>query len=120
MMEDNEKDYGIISKKILEIVDSKNSSNGEESLSKAYAEIYDVISHFEEDMYSKIPKKFLNMIEEKMDKTYVVNIDYSNNIKNQISDKAKAILSLIYRDYICLGDEKNFLIEYDKMKLENS
>lgn len=34
---------------------------------QAFSEVYDIISHMEAELYNKIPKKFISMIEENRD-----------------------------------------------------
>lgn len=85
---------------------------------QAFSEIYDIINHFELDMYNKIPKKFITMLENHKDNNHIVNIDYSKKINDQnILRETKIILSLIYRDFICSPKEKQELNSKDIIEL---
>ena len=54
-----------------------------------------------------------------MDKNYIVNIDYSKKLNEQnLLNETRAILSLLYRDYLCDKDEKERLLKIDKEELE--
>ena len=79
---------------------------------QAFSEVYDIINHMEYNLYNKIPKQFIEMLERTRDKNYKFKIDYSKNINNQnISKGAKGILALIYRDFICSKEKKQELIK---------
>ena len=91
----------------------------EGSINQAFCEVLDIINHLSEDMYDKIPRSFMKILEKNKDINYNVNIDYSQSINDQnlLSD-TRAILSLIYRDYICSKEERNRLLELDNKEIE--
>ena len=73
----------------------------------------------EDELYEKIPKKFLAFIRENKDNNYVINIDYSKSINEQeLLQQTRVILSLIYRDYLCTEEERVRLIEKDKEEIK--
>lgn len=77
----------------------------------AFAEVYDIIQHSEKSIKEKISPKFLNILENNMDKSQMVNIDYSKELKEpNILHETKIILGIIYRDYLCSTIERNQLI----------
>ncbi len=85
----------------------------------SFSEAYDVIMHMEKKLYEKIPKSFINLICENMNKEYKPNIDYSKNINTQnISKGAKGILALVYRDFICSKEKKQELIKKDQLEIQ--
>ncbi len=82
---------------------------------KALTEVYDIINHLEKEIYEKIPNSFISIVEENMDKNYKVNIDYDAGINNQeLLPDTRAILSLIYRKFVCNEDERIELERNDK------
>lgn len=86
---------------------------------QALAEVYDIINHFEFKMYKKIPQEFIDMIKNNKDDNFKVNINYSQNINEQIQIReTKIILSIIFRDFICDAKLKQKLKEYDFRILE--
>ncbi len=88
------------------------------TINQSFSEVYDIIMHFEKDLFNKIPKGFLKMIKQNRDLKYKVDIDYDKNINEQdLLQDTRAILSLIYRDYLCSPEEKIELIKKDKMEL---
>ena len=70
---------------------------------KAFSEIKYIIDNLEEEIKNKIPDKFKEFIVKNMDKTYKVKMPLEYGLdKCKLSNKTKEILSLIYRDYLCL------------------
>ena len=67
---------------------------------KAYTEVFYMINNFEEDIKSKIPNEFMDFLKSKM------NLKYAPVDDNSISEEAKAILSVVYSEYLCSGKEK--------------
>lgn len=82
---------------------------------QALAEVVEILNHTENDVISKIPKNFISFLFEKMDKNYKVNIDFSNDSWDKnIKEDTKAILAMIYRDYVLTSAERQQLLEEEK------
>lgn len=93
----------------------------ENTISQAFAEVYDIIMHLEKDLYNKIPKSFLELLEKNRDKEYKFNIDYLKDINEQyLLQDTRAILALIYRDFLCDEEQRLKLKEQDEILLEKS
>ena len=80
----------------------------------AFAEVLDILQHSEIEIIEKIPLEIIKKIKEKSSKEYVSKIDKDKNIA--ISDKAEAILAVIYQDYLCEDDE---IDEFNNQIIEN-
>lgn len=84
----------------------------ERTYEKSLTEVYKVIEYLEYEEYNKIPKKFLKHLYEEMNKDYyfeiVVNEDFINN---EMSNEAKEILAVIYRDYLVTKEERVKLLK---------
>lgn len=79
----------------------------------AVTEVTFVLQYLPESMKSKIPKKFLNFLKENSISNYNPKFDFSYGLCNvNLTKKAKAILAVIYRNYICTEEEKSILIKY--------
>ena len=90
----------------------------ENTINQSFTEVYYIINHFEKELYNKIPKGFINLIKQNMDKSYKCNIDFSEDINKQdLLHETRVILSLIYRDYLCSEEERKILIEKDKSEI---
>lgn len=79
---------------------------------KALAEAFAVIMKLEFSDIQKIPGKFLNTLKNNMDQEYytTLNID-EEYIDNNLSEDAKGILGLVYRDYLTDESERKELVE---------
>ncbi len=86
-------------------------------MKKAFAEVHDILKHSELEIQEKIPKKFLDMLEENEDKNYILNIDYYKDINNQeLLPYTRDILAMIYTDYLCSKEEREkFLLENEQV-----
>ncbi len=92
--------------------------NSEIMTRQAYSEVYNIINHFEKELYAKIPQSFINAIEKNRDLNYKVNIDYTKTINEQeLLRETRVILSLIYRDYLCTDEQRKEIILNDKKEL---
>ena len=81
---------------------------------QAFSEVYDILNHLEEELYNKIPTKFITFLEDNMDKEYIPNISYSKDISEQpLLRETKVILSIVYRKYICSDEMKEKLKQED-------
>lgn len=91
----------------------------ENTTPQAFAEVYNIIEHTNEDLRKKIPQKFIELLEKNRDLNYPVNIDYSKNIQEQkLLKETEVILSLIYRDYLVSDEKRKELVEQDKKQIE--
>lgn len=85
--------------------------------SEAATEVIEILQYMDNEIIEKIPLEIIKKLNENKSKDYVPNIDYTdeNEIKN-IKPETKAILAVIYRDYLCNEDEK---IEFNKILEKN-
>ena len=91
------------------------------SINNAYAEVYDIILHLNNNLKSKIPSKFIEIIKENRNMNYSVNIDYSKKIVEQnILYDTKVILSVIYRDFLVDRETKIKLKKEDELLTEKN
>ena len=84
----------------------------------ALAEVDTILKLLSKDLLEKIPNSFLDFIEQKKSKTYVTNLDMKLNSSEQnLMKETKAILSLIYRDYLCDFEQSRKLKIDDEIEL---
>ena len=84
----------------------------EKTYEESLSEVYKIIEHLEYEEYNKIPKKFLDKMYENMDKDYYFKIIVDEDfVDNQITQNAKEILALIYRDYLVTPQEREQLLK---------
>lgn len=84
----------------------------------AAKELNEILSNMVSEEYIlMIPKKFRVFLKEIEDKDYVCTIDFNKNIDEQnITEKTKDLITVIYRNYWCTEEEKEYL---DKILSEN-
>ena len=90
---------------------------------KAYREIYEILMTLSKEDVNKIPKNIRDMIEFKMDKEYTFNVDINKTFEEQnFSDKTKAIIANLFRDYWATPYQREKIIENQNIQrrlLEN-
>jgi len=80
------------------------------SYSKAYTEVLEIINHFSEEEYKKIPKEKIEFYEKNKDKDYSFKINPNIDLSEQnISPEASAILVSLFRDYFATDRQKEML-----------
>lgn len=86
---------------------------------KALAEAFAVIMRLEFDGIKKIPDNFLNTLKNNMDEEYYKTIKVDEDyIDNKLSEDAKGILGMVYRDYISDETEREEMIENENKSEE--
>lgn len=89
---------------------------------KAYTEVLEIISHFSDEEYSKIPEEKINFYKQNQDKNYKYSIDPEKDLSKQyISEEANAILVSLFRDYFATERQKEVLknlLNQNQVKLE--
>ena len=82
-----------------------------------FADGYDIqiAKYLSEDLLNKIPKEFIDNIKENMSTSYILKYDNTKGINEQnLKQETRAILSVIYRDYICDENIKKEIIQKDR------
>lgn len=91
----------------------------DEEFRKALTEVVEVLKNSEDSIIKKIPQEFNNFLNENMDKNYKPNIDFSkSNWEDNVKEDTKAILALIYRDYLVSKEERNNLLLEEQKEME--
>lgn len=84
---------------------------------EASAEINEILKYLPKEEVEKIPSKLREFFKEVSSKDYVTNINPNMPLdKQQIKEKTKDIIALIYRNYWCSGEERK---EIDQKLIEN-
>lgn len=85
--------------------------------SEAAVEALDILKHTRKEDVNKIPKKFIEFLENNKSKTYIANLDHTKTIKEmELKPKTQALLGLIYLKYWANEEEK---LEFRKKAREN-
>ena len=81
----------------------------------ALAEVNAILKNAQPEVLNKIPTKFKSFILENMDTNYKDDLDMSRSIEEQdISELARKIIALIYRDYLCSKEKRMEFIKLEK------
>ena len=74
---------------------------------RAYTEVLEILKHFPEDEYKKIPAEKINFYKSNMDKNYKFTINPEIDLASQnISKEANAIIVTLFRDYYATEEQK--------------
>lgn len=92
-----------------------------ENYAKAYTEVLEIISHFSEEEYSKIPSEKIKFYEDNKDRNYKYRIDPNISLQEQdISRETEAILVTLFRDYFATQKQKDILNNLLKQNQEKA
>lgn len=87
---------------------------------KAYRELYEIFKYMPHEEVGKIPKAFLNKIEEKMDQNYEYKVIHIKDFQNQnMLRETRAILAVLYRDYWADEEEKARIKNQEQIEFLN-
>ena len=87
------------------------------NFSKSLTQVNEVLKYTDVNLTQKIPNSFKNYIVTNMSKNYkfiISDEDTASTIMENLTDEAKAILGIIYRNYICSSNEKEYLLHLEK------
>lgn len=92
------------------------------NFSKSLTQVNEVLKYTDVNLTNKIPDSFKKYITNNMATSYSYCIsenDTADTIMNNLTNDAKAILGLIYRNFICSTDEKEYLLYLEKKYLHS-
>lgn len=88
----------------------------------AYTEVVEVLKYMPKEDVNKIPNDILKYYKDNMDITYDFKIDDKKQFEQQnLSEKAKIVLAILFRDYWATKEQKEKIEKkekYDLYKLE--
>ena len=92
-----------------------NTKEKEKIYGRAYRELYVIISNLTEEMKEKIPKKVIENISRKMDKTYDFKLENNDIFNSEYMVETKALFLELYIRYIA-EDEEDFWEMYKEKR----
>ncbi len=85
----------------------------------AVTEVFEVLKNFEEEDINKIPKSFMQFLENERLPNYKPNFDFSMKLEElPLRNSSKALLGLIYINYLANDIQKNDYSEILKNNLK--
>ena len=88
--------------------------------SKAYTEVYYLINEMSEELRMKIPEKILKNIENRMDKEYEFDVEDDDLENVELLEDTEKILSVIYTDYLSIDEEREVILNEEKILSERN
>ena len=86
---------------------------------EVFVDISRIIKMMPQSMVDKINPNFIKFINENKDSKYTSYIDINKPLKEQeLNEKTKIYLALIYRDFLCDNEERELLIKKEKIEIE--
>ena len=79
-----------------------------ENYPNAYKEVYEILKYVPKEDLKRVPKKFMDMLEEKMNKNYKFSIDTSNDFieEQELMIETRTILAYIFLNYCATEIQK--------------
>lgn len=82
-----------------------------------FAEIHELFKYADEEFLDKIPNKFKNFISEHRDLNHVFKFDVNKPLQEQeLTEAAKEIISIIYFNCFCTKEEREKILEEEKLR----
>lgn len=79
---------------------------------QAFAEMYEILKHCNHEVMSCVPERFVIMLKKYMDPNWVVNLDFSKELRNMdMLVDTRVLLHWIYRDFLCSEIEREKIIK---------
>lgn len=84
----------------------------------AYSEALLIINNSEQEIKNKIPKSFIKFLEDNKDSEYTPNFNFDeDDWFEKLTPETKAVVALIYRDYVATPEDKEAFIKDQNDKL---
>lgn len=78
---------------------------------EAIVEVLDILEHSDHSIYNKIPKKLIDFWQKNKSETYKPKLDHNKPlVEMELKEKTKALLGMIYINYLCIDTEKKEII----------
>lgn len=84
--------------------------------SRAYVEVLEVLKFLKEEEYDRVPKERIDIYNKYKDNEYYFEINEGKELSEQISPKAKAVLSNLFIRYIANDDDREEIIVQERKK----
>lgn len=82
-----------------------------------YTEVYKILINLTENELKKIPSSLIQGLKEKMNLNYNFVFDINKPLECQnISDEAKLMLAVIFRDYLATEEQRKKILTFEKNK----
>lgn len=91
----------------------------EDKYPKAYKQVIEILKHMPQESINKIPKTMISAFKTNMDNEYDFKFDSNKSFEEQdVLEETKAILANIFRDYLATPEQKERILEKEKIDRE--
>lgn len=81
----------------------------------AYSEVLEILKYVEEDDYKKIPQDYISILNDFSNKENKFEFNPEKSLDEQnVSQKARVIIAMFFRDYWATENQRNKIIEFQK------
>lgn len=99
------------------VLSKEEKSMRDIKLSRTITEVLEILEHMDKTYIEKLPKKFVEFLQNNQDISYIPKFDYTKNLQNcDISKETKALLGMMYLKYWSYEEQKK---EYLQVLEEN-
>lgn len=84
--------------------------------SRAYVEVLEVLKFLKEEEYNRVPKERIDIYNKYKDNEYYFEINKEKELGEQISTKAKAVLSNLFIRYIANDADREEIVVQERQK----
>lgn len=86
----------------------------------AYSEVLEILKYIPKRDYDKIPQDMINVFNKNAYKNSKFEYDPSKTLQEQnVSQTAKTIIALLFRDYWATEEQKNKILNFQKKERQN-
>jgi len=94
---------------------TEHVEDAEPDIAQVLAEVNQVLLHMPRELQILIPSKFMEFLHDNMDAAWGDKLDFSKDLNDMdLLEETRALLSLVYRDFLCSPEEQEELIRKDK------
>lgn len=90
-----------------------NLNRGDDAITCAYKEIYEIMKLLPKELIDRIPKEKQDFFYNNMNKNYLFNITQETFNANNILEETKAILTILFRDYWATPEQREKIFEFE-------
>lgn len=88
-------------------------------MEQAFAELYQILKHCNQEVMSHIPGRFLQILQRYMDPNWKGSLDFSKRLSDiEMLEETRFFLHLIHRDFLCSENERKELINLKTKEAE--
>lgn len=102
-----------------ELSQIQNVQTKSAGIEQAFAELYQILKHCNQEVMSHIPRRFIQIFKRYMDPDWNGSLNFSKRLPDmEMLDETRFFPHLIYRDFLCSESERKELIDLKTKEAE--